>query len=367
MAFTPPITFPTSPFHSLKIAEPITQKSPAAKRRVRFTFGYQRPDSRRLSTASLPPSPSGTFTFSDAPAKSSSPLITSTSLSSVDPTKYTAPASTCTASPCSTPSSSSEIRSSIPVRSSSITASTFSRSTSPAFFAPSRSTSRCKAHQHNYIAFTGSLDHRTMTRSHSTVKRTRSVSSASSTSTATSSAATFCPPSTSASTNEVNETQMPLSTDDLSSPSEPLLATKSNTVNERSAFLTSAPVRSRVQITPRFKNATPILITPSLSSPSATITTGSSSTSAKRCIFHFGVNLEKRRWSNDSTRGLHGAPSLFLSNPAEYTDLENDEQHRHYSYDNDNSNDNDNKQKKVMSKKKRRCPTLALFSFMLRK
>ncbi|KAG0309977.1 hypothetical protein BGZ97_012907, partial [Linnemannia gamsii] len=115
------------------------------------------------------------------------------------------------------------------------------------------------------------------------------------------------------------------------SPVQPIASTSSDSpatavttrrpsVIERSAFLASAPVRSRAQIYPRIKNMCPAPSTSSLCTASTTFFSNTSLPSlTSRCFSSFqnnnsscclmnlgGVSLEKRRWSNDSTRGLYG-------------------------------------------------------------
>ncbi|KAF9202428.1 hypothetical protein BGZ49_007413 [Haplosporangium sp. Z 27] len=130
------------------------------------------------------------------------------------------------------------------------------------------------------------------------------------------------PESTTATTTSTTTTTTSTTTP---SPSYPFLkvASRSNSSAERAAFLSSAPVRSRISVSPRYKNMTSITSTTSKTSGLTSKSTPSfftSSMSTSTLPLTMGIsyhtagastqiNLDKRRWSNDSTRGLHGSGS----------------------------------------------------------
>ncbi|KAF9354363.1 hypothetical protein BGX26_007816, partial [Mortierella sp. AD094] len=79
------------------------------------------------------------------------------------------------------------------------------------------------------------------------------------------------------------------------------------TKEQRAAFLSSAPVRSQVTISPRNKNLTPVATSSlaSKSTPSFFTSSMSASTLHLNMGTHYhstDVNVEKRRWSNDSMK-----------------------------------------------------------------
>ncbi|KAF9109889.1 hypothetical protein BGX27_007032 [Mortierella sp. AM989] len=98
-----------------------------------------------------------------------------------------------------------------------------------------------------------------------------------------------------------------------STPQMRMQTQRSSTSEQRAAFLSSPPVRSHVRVLPRHKNMTPATSTKaSVSTPSLTCSISTSTQHQSMAGYHSSrattqVNLEKRRWSNDSTRGLHGS------------------------------------------------------------
>ncbi|KAG0288972.1 hypothetical protein BGZ96_007348 [Linnemannia gamsii] len=163
------------------------------------------------------------------------------------------------------------------------------------------------------------------------------------------------------------------------------VATRRPSVIERSAFLASAPVRSRAQISPRLKNMCPAPSASSLCTASTTFFSNTSLPSlTTRCFSSFqvnnsscslmnpgGVSLEKRRWSNDSTRGLYGGVEStassgtlsFLSNDDGRTSTSSSSVESIFNEEESGERSKKKKTKKV----KKPCSTLALFSFILKK
>ncbi|OAQ25651.1 hypothetical protein K457DRAFT_140965 [Linnemannia elongata AG-77] len=258
----------------------------------------------------------------------------------------------------------------IPTRTTSVTSTTSTSST----LTPSRPTSRCSSINSEF-SYT-SLDHRTMHRpstpSSSAHKSNPSISSSNTMSTLTSPEQ----PTTSASPD---------------SPAKTTLSTRRPSAIERSAFLASAPVRSRAQISPRLKNMCPAPSASSLCSDSTTFFSNTSlpsltsryfssfqaSSSSSCCLMNpGGVSLEKRRWSNDSTRGIYGGVEStassgtlsFLSNDDGRFSTSTNNSSEGASIFNEGEEAADQRSKKKKSKKvKKPCPSLALFSFMLKK
>ncbi|KAF9546973.1 hypothetical protein EC957_008977 [Mortierella hygrophila] len=256
----------------------------------------------------------------------------------------------------------------IPTRTSSITSTT----SSPSTLTPSRPISRCSSINSEF-SYT-SLDHRTMHRPSapsSKHKSNLSVTSSTTMPAPTSSAQ----PTTSASSD---------------SPATTTVTPRRPSVVERSAFLASAPVRSRAQISPRLRNMCPAPSASSLCTASTTFFSNTSLPSlTSRCFSNFqtssnsscclmitgGVSLEKRRWSNDSTRGLYGCVESTTSSGT-LSFLSNDDGRISTSTNNSSEGGSifnegeeaDQRSKKKKSKKiKKSCPSLALFSFMLKK
>ncbi|KAI7824792.1 hypothetical protein BC939DRAFT_449251 [Gamsiella multidivaricata] len=334
-----------------------SQPSSPTKRRVRLTFGYQDSDQQAPSFSSLPPSPSRSL--------DTDPLATPTS-----PPTTSAPSMrhTNTLNPDYTPTP-AEIASVIPIRTSSIiSAPLYLPAPRPhkrsACASPSLSRSSSVG---STISFSGSLDHRTMSRAPSPLPSSSSLSS--------------IPHSPNQNYKEVLPAT-PTSAN-TTTPSSPLpnmdTTVRRSSMAERAAFLSSAPIRSRITLTPRLRKFTPAVpsaaFPTTLSSPSlSVIPTPSSFWASRQCCACLSPNLEKRRWSNESTRGLHGAvPSSCMDRM--WKEDEEDTFSGTTLYDNDNDNDfNDlydqrrveernGKKKKI----KKRCPTLTLFSFMLKK
>ncbi|KAG9071337.1 hypothetical protein KI688_005548 [Linnemannia hyalina] len=255
----------------------------------------------------------------------------------------------------------------IPTRTSSITSTTSSSST----LTPSRPTSKCSSIDSEF-SYT-SLDHRTMHRpSAPSFKHKSNLSVSSST--------TIPAPTSSV---------QPTASTSSDSPATTTVTPRRPSVVERSAFLASAPVRSRAQISPRLKNMCPAPPASSLCTASTTFFSNTSFPSlTSRCFSSFqtssnsscclmipgGVSLEKRRWSNDSTRGLYGVESTTSSGTLSF--LSNDDGRISTSTNNsfeggsifNEGEEADQRSKKKKSKKvKKSCPSLALFSFMLKK
>ncbi|KAF8943070.1 hypothetical protein BGZ47_005823 [Haplosporangium gracile] len=253
----------------------------------------------------------------------------------------------------------------IPNRTSSITSTTSTFST----LTPSRSTSRCSSINSGF-SYTGSLDHRTMHRPSTPSSTHKSNSSISS--------STTMPPPTS----PVQRT----SSESSDSPATTTVTVRRPSVVERTAFLASAPIRSRAQISPRLKNMCPAPSASSLCTASTTLFSNTSLPSlTSRCFSSFqtnnsscwlmnpgGVSLEKRRWSNDSTRGLYGGVESTTSSGT-LSFLSNDDGRISTSSSSEggstsNEEENNKSSKKKKSKKvKKPCPSLALFNFMLKK
>ncbi|KAF8923194.1 hypothetical protein BGZ58_003257 [Dissophora ornata] len=322
------------------------------KRIVRLTFGSKNSEKRSPAFSSLPPSPSTSF--------DTDPLQTIASTSKMVMRHVTV----------STPTI-AEITSSIPLRTNSITPDT------SAVYFPSPST--ITSSPNNSIE--GNPDRRTMPRANQLVSpnstRPRAFSYSSSMTT----------------TSTLPDCEKPLPpTPPPKLTSEPLPRTRRPSMVERAAFLSSAPVRSQITVAPKSKSVTPgssafaTLSSPSLSLfPSSTLSVWSKG----RCPLMSGgcctgFNPERRRWSNDSSRALHGAvPELDT-----ILKQKSDDDHDEYedgddacssmtSYDYYNDLDNNEKWrpsaktvesiKKQKMPTKKRCPTLTLFSFMMKK
>ncbi|KAF9122442.1 hypothetical protein BGW39_009730 [Mortierella sp. 14UC] len=354
---------------SATTATALKPRTASTKRRVRFTFGYS---SRTPSFGSLPPSPTTDRSTPDesSPSTASSPsstVLTSTSLPIMHmPTPIDTTPSTYTYN--SRPTADDLTATMIPTRTSSIT----STSSTSSNLTPtsSRPASGCSSINSGF-SYNGSLDHRTM-RSIPSSSGHKSNSSISSFTTMPASATTTAP-------------ERP------ASPASPSSGRRPSVV-ERSAFLASAPVRSRAQIYPRLKNMCPAPST--LGTATTTFFTNTSLPSlTTRCFSNFqtstssccllnpcGVSLEKRRWSNDSTRGLYGGIDFtsssssgtlsFLSNDDGRTSTSSsssDPTFNEEKVDTDGSKKRGRSDKKKLKKPKKPCPSLALFSFMLKK
>ncbi|KAG0318530.1 hypothetical protein BG000_004158, partial [Podila horticola] len=172
----------------------------------------------------------------------------------------------------------------IPTRTSSIASSVTYSPTSHAFTpvssAPAPS-SRCSS-MNSGISFSSSLNHRTMPRPQH---------QATSLATENKNKRSHSPPAASRSPSPAH---------DLDGPS-------SKESQMRSAFLSSPPVRSRVTR----RKICPIP-TKSLVSASSSSLMNSVFDSTSKCCPLSAINLDKRRWSNDSTRGLNGMSTAFL-------------------------------------------------------
>ncbi|KAF9911735.1 hypothetical protein EC991_002463 [Linnemannia zychae] len=258
----------------------------------------------------------------------------------------------------------------IPTRTSSITSTTSTSSTLTSTL--SKPVSRCSSINSEF-SFNGSLDHRTM----------RSTSSGHKSNSSISSSTTMLAPI-------ATTPAAPTAPERSASASPP--SGRRPSVIERSAFLASAPVRSRAQIYPRLKNMCPAPST--LGTATTTFFTNNSLPSlTTRCFSNFqtsssscclmnpcAVSLEKRRWSNDSTRGLYGSiESTFSSSSGTLSFLSNTDGRTSTSSSSDDSTFNGEKEnttdkktkgsrkEKKPKKVKKACPSLALFSFMLKK
>ncbi|KFH62289.1 hypothetical protein MVEG_11500 [Podila verticillata NRRL 6337] len=257
------ITYPSfkptfAPYHST-FTTPTTPTKPSSyKRRVRFTFGYNNNKdgdnaSTRSSLSSSPSSP--TLSFDQHFHKHSSGAF----LDIVEKEKDSSPSTTTTTAPTAPDL--------IPTRTSSITSSSVpysptSHTFTPVPFTPTPS-SRCSS-MNSGVSFTSSLNHRTMPRPQHQA--------------------------TSSTENRNKRSHSPPATSRSSSPAHDLDTPSSKESQMRSAFLSSPPVRSCV---------TRRKICPIPSKGAASLIT--------KCCPLSSINLDKRRWSNDSTRGLNGA------------------------------------------------------------
>ncbi|KAG0040840.1 hypothetical protein BGZ82_007862 [Podila clonocystis] len=173
----------------------------------------------------------------------------------------------------------------IPTRTSSITSSSAPYSPASHTFIPVSSapapTSRCSS-MNSGISFTSSLNHRTMPRPQH---------QSSSLWTENKNKRSHSPPATSRSP----------------SPAHDLDAPSAKESQIRSAFLSSPPVRSRVTRRKICQIPTKCLV-----SASSTSLMNSVLSSTSKCCPLSTINLDKRRWSNDSTRGLNGMSNAFL-------------------------------------------------------
>ncbi|KAG0357961.1 hypothetical protein BG005_002903 [Podila minutissima] len=114
--------------------------------------------------------------------------------------------------------------------------------------------------------------------------------------------------STSLSTENRNKrSHSPPATSRSPSPEHDLDAPSSKESQMRSAFLSSPPVRSRVTR----RKICPIPTKCLVSAPSTALMNSVLSSTSKCCPLST-INLDKRRWSNDSTRGLNGMSNAFL-------------------------------------------------------
>ncbi|KAF9926836.1 hypothetical protein FBU30_003658 [Linnemannia zychae] len=225
------------PSSSAATAAAPKSRTASTKRRVRFTFGYS---SRTPSFCSLPPSPTDLVAkekSSDFPTTSSSTQpnvpFSSTSL----PIMHTPSSSHTNLTSTTTPEYSSNDKLSTYELSPSVSR-TRTNSTSSIASAtstltpPSRPTSRCSIN--SGFSYTSSLDHRTMHRPSNTASYKHSSGASSTTSSPTS----------------ASQTQP-------TTPASAAVTARRPSVVERSAFLASAPIRSRAQISPRLKNMSP--------------------------------------------------------------------------------------------------------------
>ncbi|KAG0027395.1 hypothetical protein BGZ81_005661 [Podila clonocystis] len=260
-----------APYHSTFTTPMTPTKSSSQRRKVRFTFGYNNnkdacDNSLTWTSTSSTLPPSHTLTFDQHLHKYTS--VTSHDINEKeDNSSFT---TTAIAAPTT--------HDLIPIRTSSITSSSAPYSPVSSVPAPS---SRCSS-MNSGISFTSSLNHRTMPRpqhqSSSLWTENRNKRSHS-------------PPATSRS---------PSPTHDLDAPSA-----KESQV--RSAFLSSPPVRSRVTRRNICQIPTKCLV-----SASSTSLMNSVLSSTSKCCPLSVINLDKRRWSNDSTRGLNGMSNAFL-------------------------------------------------------
>ncbi|GJJ69703.1 hypothetical protein EMPS_02051 [Entomortierella parvispora] len=366
-------TFPQLPEQQLRTA-PYSEsiQSETSRRRVRFTFGYDEEDTQSPSSEEvLPTLPSYTESISataetrpDSPTAFPSMRIIAPSTydtliaSDNDTFSSTLPATpTSEATPVTNTTSStatgdlttdlttdltvnnsteshpslpalSDLVSPIPLRTSSMTSfSTFVPSirtpspTNSTETLPPVSSSRCSS-MNSAVSATWSLDHRTMPRTPVSASKRPSSSA---------SYASFSSRST-----EKALPSLPYDKSDYLTQRRPSVA-------ERTAFLASAPIRSTLskhsrgnthshhyhqqpfaRSTPslpaRFKNMSPISSISSASSTSrATVSSPTLSLSTFSAMhlplslsrpIRTTVPLEKRRWSNDSTRGIHGLALL---------------------------------------------------------
>ncbi|KAF9432877.1 hypothetical protein BGZ76_010196 [Entomortierella beljakovae] len=345
---------------------------------TRRTFGYS--NSETPSFSSLPPSPLNPALekYSAYPLPSIITTITSESSTTTDPLespifkltslplKHADPVESKPTSPITL-----DTNISIPLRSSSITPNTSvadlslpspppSPLVSPTRLSVYRSqpTSRCSS-MNSSISFYGGLDHRSMPRA-SHMKRTKVTSSAS--------------------------IDKPLP---LIPQAQQSQINYGSSKSERAAFLSSPPVRSQVAASLRSKSVVS-LTSKSVSSLALPVSSPNMYTPQVTKSFT-ELDLSKKRWSNDSTRGLYGsAMSVPSCSPSTLINPRTSSSSSNGSSDFDGFDDpyeSDSNEEtidssmfndydfdiqiypslKAQSKKKQKSSNKSLFSFIMRK